>query len=507
MTAPVRIHAALLRHDAAWIMMLQQSGVPWSVLDGRTAITPSEYSVVIVNGTERSADVASYVQDGGAALYTTGSGTAIDQRCNRRLAVRSMFPRSVPNRRIHTVLDLHQRVMLFDEGTPAVVDATGHGCAGFLGIDVSAMFADRSIVRRDFPSDGARFPNERVARITKEPVRRIVLSLLEALHHRRGIPFLHSWYFPDGARSLFTFRIDSDRGTPDQVEEIRALSDRYGVPTTWFLDVKSHSTWLRRFTEFGRQETGVHCYEHEVYPGVERNAENFSRAAEAMRRAGLSHAGVTVPTGEWNEGIGTAVERCGFTYSSEFGYDYDAFPSYPLIAGAPSTVLQLPIHPVCIGSLLRARMDDEAMFRYFRGVIDRKTAAAEPVCLYHHPTHGHNGVIDRVFSYIQTLGLPMLSYSGYAAWWTARLRSIPEYRWDGTFVHRTGTADEQLHVRFSFPDGTESVVPARDSIDVRGLVRVPVRTPAEAKGTERTRQFSLRRHLQDILDWWIKATA
>ncbi|KAB2926292.1 MAG: polysaccharide deacetylase family protein [Bacteroidetes bacterium] len=507
MNTPVRIHAALLRHDAAWITLLQQTGVPWSVPDSDTALDPMEFSVIIANGTVRSADLTAYMHGGGAVLYTTASGIAIDQRCNRRLAVHALFPGSVPNARFHSVLDLHQRVMLFDEGTPATVDPIGRGYAGYLGIDVTALFADRSIVRRDFLADGERLPNERVARATKEPVRRIVHSLLEELHHRRGVPFLHAWYFPGGARSLFTFRVDSDRGTKEQVEEIRTLSDRYGVPATWFLDVKSHEPWLRHFSEFGRQETAVHCYEHEIFPGAARNAANFARAAKAMRQAGMSPAGVTAPTGEWNENIGRAVEQCGFTYSSEFGYDYDALPSYPLISGAPSAVLQLPIHPVCIGSMLRARMDDDAMFRYYLGVIDRKVAAAEPVCLYHHPTHRHNGVIERVFSYIQSLGLPMLSYRDYAGWWKARLGSIPEYRWDGANVLRTGPADEQHHVRISFPDGTESVVPASESIDTRVLTRNPVRTPAMASGAERTRQFSLRRHLQDILDWWIKATA
>ncbi len=87
---------------------------------------------------------------------------------------------------------------------------------------------------------------------------------------------------------------------------------------------------------------------------------------------------------------------CGFEYSSEFSYDYDNLPSVPRLRHGEGT-LQLPIHPICIGSLKRHSYSDKQMIQYFENVIQRKLASSEPIIFYHHPKDGYYDVLDWLF--------------------------------------------------------------------------------------------------------------
>jgi hypothetical protein len=108
------------------------------------------------------------------------------------------------------------------------------------------------------------------------------------------------------------------------------------------------------------------------------------------------------------------------SYSSEFSYDYDNVPSYPFINNHFTSVLQLPIHPICPGSLRRSGYTEEEMVEYFISLIDKKLSLREPICFYHHPTHHFTEVFDIVFQYIRENHIHACSYSEYALWWMKR---------------------------------------------------------------------------------------
>ncbi len=47
------------------------------------------------------------------------------------------------------------------------------------------------------------------------------------------------WQFPDGERSIFSFRVDTDFGTHSQLNNLHSLFNENGISATWFVETKS----------------------------------------------------------------------------------------------------------------------------------------------------------------------------------------------------------------------------------------------------------------------------
>ena len=130
-----------------------------------------------------------------------------------------------------------------------------------LPFDPSALVSDRRAAVKSFYSPERRLPFETVSRVSKGEIRALVLHSLELLHHRRGLPFAHLWNFPNGARSLFCLRIDTDNGTNDQLRDLSLAVHRNGISATWFVDAKNNINSIRSCVEKNEQEFGVHCFQ------------------------------------------------------------------------------------------------------------------------------------------------------------------------------------------------------------------------------------------------------
>ncbi|MHB8903081.1 MAG: hypothetical protein ACYC6Y_30335, partial [Thermoguttaceae bacterium] len=146
----------------------------------------------------------------------------------------------------------------------------------------------------------------------------------------------------------------------------------------------------------------------------------------------LAPSGFVAPHGRFNRSLQTAMDRLEIGHSSEFAIAYDELPFLP----AGSGVLQIPVHPVCLGIALEAarsigqHADHRAVaatIGHFRAVIEAKYSAAEPIFLYGHPT-GRLGrypeVVRTVFEEIATRGeIWPVTMTEWAAWWRARSRA------------------------------------------------------------------------------------
>ena len=188
----------------------------------------------------------------------------------------------------------------------------------------------------------------------------------------------------------------------------------------WFIDAKSHEQWLSRFKDFGQQDVGIHCYEHMTFPTEEKNLQNILKALSLMNAEGLHPKGAAAPYGTWNASISSVFEQIGAGFSSEFGLDYDDLPFFPFVEGKFSPVLQIPIHPICVGSMRRTGYSANEMKKYFLQLIDTKLMQREPLCLYHHPTHHHLNLFADIFDYIRSKNIDNYSYVEYASWWRKR---------------------------------------------------------------------------------------
>ncbi len=65
--------------------------------------------------------------------------------------------------------------------------------------------------------------NERVAQVSKGAIVHLIKNALENLYHHRNLPFINLWQFPNGKKSIFSFRVDTDFGTYDQLSQLNKL--------------------------------------------------------------------------------------------------------------------------------------------------------------------------------------------------------------------------------------------------------------------------------------------
>ena len=501
------IRIGLTASDAAWDLVLHQIGIASRVISV-TEDLYTEYSVIIITGNAPSSleqKIAGFVTQGGCILITPKAADAIAAFRPVSKKVSSLPPAKNQYFEYHGILDIFSSLTYFSNGDIVHSVPEGKGFRYAFGLDLD-LLNSMDTLRKSFFIPEGRMPNEVVSQVSKGTVRQLVFSLLKGMHHRQDLPFIHQWYYPGTERTIFTFRIDSDKGTKDQVEEIRSLSERHSVPTTWFLDVKCHEEWLPYFRTFGTQEIALHCYEHVLYRSASLNIQNFRKASTLLHSVGLFPKGITAPTGGWNHAYAGSIRELGFTYSSEFAYAYDDLPSFPNLNGEVFPLPQLPIHPVCIGTMLRARMTDEMMVRYYRSYIDRQLELNEPICLYQHPTHRHNGVFEEVFQYIDSLSIAKLSYSDYAEWWKQRDSCRTPVLVRNGIIETLSDPGTVMH-RIILPDGKEHIgslqTPVKDSEIVSSAAERDFNIPS---GLMRSREFDLRHILQNALDWWIKTT-
>lgn len=363
-----------------------------------------------------------------------------------------------------------------------------------LPFDPARTMADARHADKNFYSARDRLPSETVSLAGKAVTGQLLHRALEYLFHARGIPYMHLWYFPGGRPNVFAFRIDSDKGTTAQVDTLYDIACDYQVGMSWFLDVGSHESWLSHFRFMTNQEFGVHCYEHVTYPDHERNRRNFGKALHLMRDAGLHPAGVAAPFGTWNEAVAKVQEDLGFAYASEFSWAYDGFPGFAQRDGEDVGALQVPIHPVCIGSLRRVGYRESHMIDYFTMVVEEKLRRDEPLFFYHHPGHAGWEVMRHLFSHVRRCGIESMTLGAFSSWWKARENVAWNASWSGTTIalNVSPSVPESMWFRISRREGGEVVVPPAPEIQLSRLVWTDRPDPPPPRDVRRIRDFDPR---------------
>jgi peptidoglycan/xylan/chitin deacetylase (PgdA/CDA1 family) len=319
---------------------------------------------------------------------------------------------------------------VIDSGAKAVLaTAAGRGFCIILPFEVSRVLGNVTSGPMQFPADAPRFPYDTVARTNRGEVRRLVANCLRFLLERKGLPYVHLAAVPGRAHSLFAFRVDTDFGPRRDLEAVARLAERVGMKFSLYVNVGAHKAHLDLFADLARQghDVQLHCLRHNVYPDYARNLDNFRQGKEALAAAGIEPVGVVAPYGEWNLNLNRALEELGFEYSSEFCLAYDDLPFRPVVNGRLSRLLQVPVHPICLGRLVAARASPAQMAAYFRSVIDRQVARREPCILYDHPERivQYGDVLADVLRYGKERCGSVATLTEFARWWQRR----EQYAW------------------------------------------------------------------------------
>ncbi|MDA0987337.1 MAG: polysaccharide deacetylase family protein [Bacteroidetes bacterium] len=323
--------------------------------------------------------------------------------------VNSLHPSLFGDILYNQVIDFNSILYFYSNNSFFNIIKTKYSNIYQLGIDVDEFYTDTKTTRKNFYfSNSTRYPNETVASNSKYQIRQIIYSIL-----------LNSNFDLNSNKrqSIFTFRIDSDKSSEYQMFSLYEVLNKYDIKGTWFLDIKSHIHFFEKLLNYKKQELGIHCYEHNQFKNYNLRKSDIQKAISFFKNFNLKQNGISAPFGEWNNEINSIYEEFNFSYSSEFSLDYDNFPFYPILKNKFSNVLQIPIHPICIGSLRIASFSEKEMIKYYETIILNKFKMNEPICLYHHPTHGHHNVLEFIFDFVTKLGIPKLNYNTYSYLW------------------------------------------------------------------------------------------
>jgi hypothetical protein len=514
----VRLTIGILRYEAGWEILFRQIGVNWKSLSTSDELNRETFSAIVVNTPPTSLQeklLEEYLFEGGAILALGSCAQRLVTSKMKTKYFSSLPPSLFGSFAQATMMDIYSTGVL-DANTfrenhqlPSI-HKVGKGIFAAIPFNINALVLDTRSKRKNFYFDKDRLPNEIVATVSKGNLRRFITEVLQFLHHERQIPFVHKWYFPENRDTIFTFRVDSDQGSLDEVNNLHELCKNHSIRTMWFIDTKSHERWLPRFKDFGQQDVGIHCYEHITFSTEEKNLQNILKALSLMNAQGLHPKGAAAPYGTWNVSISSVFEQIGASFSSEFGLDYDDLPFFPFVHGKFSPVMQLPIHPICVGSMRRVRYSADEMKRYFRQLIDLKILQREPLCLYHHPTHHHLDLFEDVFEYVRSKNIDNYSYAEYASWWRTRDETVWTHDFDkekNELMAHSTDPNAGVHWRVVFPNGEESIANSEGTVSLLSLPRHhPQNKPLPPADIARSRKYDFRHVILNVLDAWYKRT-
>jgi peptidoglycan/xylan/chitin deacetylase (PgdA/CDA1 family) len=246
------------------------------------------------------------------------------------------------------------------------------------------------------------------------------------------LPYIHCWYYPDQAKTVFGFRIDVDGVYGENLVNISRTAKEIGLPLTVFVNkslCKDEICDLKRLDAY--HEIGNHGDIHNLYDSREENLESLRACQNWLARESLPngpwYAG---PRGMWNMNLGLALEELGYEYSSDFGLDFDGLPFFPRMLNRKLAVLQIPIHAYSVerafiyaAETCSREPKAAEILSYFKDVARFKVAHHLPVFFYSHPAQfgrmAHRILPDLKHFMVQE-GAKILTLSNFCQWWKER---------------------------------------------------------------------------------------
>jgi len=417
----------IIELTTGWKVILDQLGVWYKVVSFDNELA-SCYSVIIVNESlsiENEELLQKYNDAGGSVLETANGDLFSHARFTTKMKVKRILNTgSIPFLNHIPFLDIYGEAVLYNsqDNFDGLIDFERHekGIVCNLGIEPGQLISDNSYSRKRFNFKKVMHPDELVSNVSKGALIDLVNCILKELHFQQQLPFVSKWTSPK-EQPVFAFRIDSDFGDQDSVKALKNIGEEYEIPMSWFLHVEAHEDWLNLFKEFKIQEIALHGFDHVTSTSYEQTFDNIERGLQILKDAGFNPNGFCAPYAIWNDSLAEVLTKFEFEYTSEFTVGYDSHPFYPIHKDKEMGSLQIPIHPICTGSLNRKKVSLELMKEYFLGVMNNKIYRYEPVLFYHHPLQPGSEIWKDVFKKVNELNLTKLSFSDYSDFWKKRL--------------------------------------------------------------------------------------
>ena len=420
----MKIKIGLFKKDFSWQTVLEQIGCDWDYFDFKN-INSENYSLLIINdklnGDEVSA-VKYYLENGGAVINNLSEDYFDSNISFSSQLVRNIFPNEY---KTIDVLDFPTKINFANNSLFHFANQKGLIC--YFPLNLSEIFLNTSTKRKSFYFKKERLSSEIVNETSKGAITFLIKSIIEQLHHKRNLPFAHKWFYPLNSKSIFTFRIDSDKSDKSTILSLYNLLNKNKISANWFLDVSSHQNWFSIFKDFQNQSFGYHCYKHKIANNYNDLLKDFENAKKYFSQNDFEINSASAIYGKWNLDFAKLYEEKNIKYSSEFSFTYDTLPFFPFTENKIFSTLQIPIHPICIGTLRQSGYSQNEMTEYFINHIDKCLKLNLPIMLYHHPLDKNHEVLQNIFDYIKEKAIPNISYDDYFNFWMARMNSKIEF--------------------------------------------------------------------------------
>lgn len=429
-----RLCIGIQKLDPSWEAILNDLGLWFEEIEYSTKLL-TQYSLLILNEVPQSAEISllnDYLREGGALLELKAVHAFTDKKESKITFLKTVIDRSqfkpfnhIPFLDLYDCVELHNNSEIFSG--LVYFEKHKHGILGFLGADIPKLLRSAKYRRKRFYAGDQGSPDEIVSTVSKHELIEVLRATIAHLHYERDLPFILKWSSPS-KNPVFCFRVDSDFGDKPSIRNLYDLCSRQCIKATWFLHVQAHENWLDLFRTFKNQEIALHGYKHGTSKSTDKKIRNIKKGKHLLESSEINIDGYCAPYGIWNTALEKALADFDFKYTSEFTFKYDGFP---ITSSTNENRLQIPIHPICTGSLNRRHYDQEQMNRYFDRVIENKSSRFEPILLYHHPMQPGIEVIEHLFKEINKQEFQPLTFSEYADFWVRRKRNNFEAYYDG----------------------------------------------------------------------------
>ncbi|MEK6834674.1 MAG: polysaccharide deacetylase family protein [Nanoarchaeota archaeon] len=470
----------LIRNEYGWERILEQEKVPWEIAKINNL---SKYSLLILNSNkiseENKDNIKTYIVNGGALLTDALSFKVLDK--NRKISkiyINSIYGEGDLFRNISkiNIENYGYKIKKANIGkinnkTGAIYSSRiGKGFIIVLPFDLNLLILDERSDKIYLSSPHAPL-KENISVTSKGDLRRLIINCFHYLHLIRNIPYLNVWYYPRNYETIFCYRIDLDVFNKNEINNIVRVIKEKKINFTWFLSVinnKNYENGIKLLHKLN-QNLQSHSYEHKVYDSFEGNYKNILEADKFISRISNKVSGFASPFGYWNKKLGLALEKINYLYSSEFSLSYDDLPFYPYLDKKKSKVIQLPIYPICVGSLIMRLYSKEKMKSYFNYLINMQYNKQMPLLLYDHPNDGvgvYPEVLDYLLKKIKSLdNILITNLNEFARWWKKREKSkFNSSIKDNKIKIQTNNNDKDIYLRIILPGYKEHRLPLKNQL-------------------------------------------
>lgn len=295
-------------------------------------------------------------------------------------------------------------------------------------------------------------------------------------------------FYPENKKNIFSLRIDVDEFAEDDFKKYIEILKPYKQFITLFCCCNAFCAkqYLLKELKTNGFDVQSHGYYHYAYNDYENNYSNILKAKDFFNKLGLSTTGFAAPQGKYSSNLMRVLEDLGYIYSSDFSFDYLNFPHFPKLERRFSSILQVPVFPICPELLFLNKFELDEVIMYYDRVMSGLAETNIPIIIYAHTDSRYPEVKDFLKQFLSKIAENDKLYKCNITDFTQFCLKLK----DEEFSKDTGLLNKQITAGFlKLPDNSLFGVP--ESINpvkyikrvIKNLIDYEAVTPAkELKG-------------------------